>query len=59
LYTFLIQLYVGGTVDLSAVEVLKDGFMKELCQEKGNAVGGQNINDAFLQGCLDSFKGKP
>ncbi|KAL4224267.1 hypothetical protein ACF0H5_017721 [Mactra antiquata] len=61
--TIIIREYIfltptGGTADLSAVEVLKDGTLKELLQSHGNNAGGQNINDAFIQHCHDSFQGE-
>lgn len=43
---------------MSAVEVLEDGFLKELVKDKGAGVGGQNVNEAFFQSCYDSFTGK-
>ncbi|KAL4224277.1 hypothetical protein ACF0H5_017731 [Mactra antiquata] len=55
---FLVADLGGGTADLSAVEVLKDGTLKELHQSHGNNAGGQNINDAFIQHCHESFQGK-
>ncbi|WAR02232.1 HS12B-like protein [Mya arenaria] len=47
----------GGTADLSAVEVLGDGSLKELCNVQGQLVGGQNVNEAFLQSCSENFEG--
>ncbi|WAR02229.1 hypothetical protein MAR_008787, partial [Mya arenaria] len=47
----------GGTADLSAVEVLGDGSLKELCYVQGQLVGGQNVNEAFLQSCHENFEG--
>ncbi|XP_053391357.1 heat shock 70 kDa protein 12A-like [Mercenaria mercenaria] len=47
----------GLTADLSAVKVLEDGFLKEICRAKGELAGGQNVNDAFFQVCYDSFEG--
>ncbi|KAL4224262.1 hypothetical protein ACF0H5_017715 [Mactra antiquata] len=55
---FLVADLGGGTADLSAVEVQKDGTLKELSKSHGNNAGGQNINDAFMQHCHDSFQGK-
>ncbi|KAL4224264.1 hypothetical protein ACF0H5_017717 [Mactra antiquata] len=57
----LIVIYLeifSGTADLSAIEVEEDGKLKELQVSYGNNAGGQNINDAFLQHCHDSFQGK-
>ncbi|XP_053375615.1 heat shock 70 kDa protein 12B-like [Mercenaria mercenaria] len=54
---FLVADLGGGTADLSAVEVEENGFLKEICQPLGDPVGGQRINDAFLQVCHDNFKG--
>lgn len=48
---------LGGTADLSAVEVLPDGLLKELCKDQGLCVGGQNVNEAFFQSCHNSFSG--
>ncbi|XP_060556739.1 heat shock 70 kDa protein 12A-like isoform X4 [Ruditapes philippinarum] len=47
----------GLTADLSAVKVLDDGFLKEICLSQGELAGGQNVNDAFFQACHDSFDG--
>ncbi|KAL4224275.1 hypothetical protein ACF0H5_017729 [Mactra antiquata] len=55
---FLVADLGGGTADLSAVEVQKDGTLKELSKSHGNNAGGQNINDAFMQHCHDSFQGE-
>ncbi|KAL4224263.1 hypothetical protein ACF0H5_017716 [Mactra antiquata] len=55
---FLVADLGGGTADLSAVEVQKDGTLKELHQSHGNNAGGQNINNAFIQHCHDSFQGE-
>ena len=39
------------------MEVLESGSLKEIVPPFGDAVGGQNINEAFLQVCFDAFKG--
>lgn len=54
---FFLYFSLGGTVDLSAVEVLPDGLLKELCKDQGLCVGGQNVNEAFFQSCHNSFSG--
>ncbi|WAR02231.1 HS12A-like protein, partial [Mya arenaria] len=46
----------GGTADLLAVEIQKDGSLKELCCDQGQLVGGQNVNEAFLQSCHENFE---
>ncbi|KAL4224284.1 hypothetical protein ACF0H5_017739 [Mactra antiquata] len=55
---FLVADLGGGTADLLAVEVNKNGTLEVLHQSHGKDVGGQNINDAFMQLCHDSFQGK-
>ncbi|XP_060597746.1 heat shock 70 kDa protein 12B-like [Ruditapes philippinarum] len=55
---FLVADLGGGTADLSAVEVDETGCLKEICPPLGDPVGGQKINEAFLQVCHDSFEGK-
>ncbi|XP_053375635.1 heat shock 70 kDa protein 12A-like [Mercenaria mercenaria] len=47
----------GLTADLSAVKVLEDGLLEEICLAEGELTGGQNVNDAFFQVCYDSFEG--
>jgi hypothetical protein len=46
------------TVDLSVVKVLDDGLLEEIYLSRGDLAGGQNVNDAFFQACLDSFDGE-
>ncbi|XP_053391356.1 heat shock 70 kDa protein 12A-like, partial [Mercenaria mercenaria] len=45
------------TADLSAIKVLENGFLEEICLAQGELAGGQNVNDAFFQVCHDSFEG--
>ncbi|WAR02233.1 HS12B-like protein, partial [Mya arenaria] len=47
----------GRTADISAIEVLGDGSLKELCNVQGQLIGGQNVNEAFLQSCIENFEG--
>ncbi|XP_045172179.2 heat shock 70 kDa protein 12B-like [Mercenaria mercenaria] len=54
---FLVADLGGGTADLSAVEVEETGLLKEICPPLGDPVGGQKINEAFLQVCHDNFEG--
>ncbi|XP_053391358.1 heat shock 70 kDa protein 12A-like [Mercenaria mercenaria] len=55
--TFLTVDLGGLTADLSALEVLENGSLKEVVLTTGKLVGGQNINDAFFHVCQDSFRG--
>ncbi|KAL3857849.1 hypothetical protein ACJMK2_012479 [Sinanodonta woodiana] len=51
----------GGTVDITAVEVLSVSpkkQLKEIIGANGGAWGGQRINDAFAQVCRDIFQDK-
>lgn len=56
---FLVADLGGGTADLSAVKVEDedDLFLDEICPPLGNNVGGQKINEAFLQVCCENFEG--
>lgn len=55
---FLVADLGGGTADLSAVKVEESGLLSELLPPLGDPVGGQKINEAFLQVCHDSFEGQ-
>ncbi|KAK3576578.1 hypothetical protein CHS0354_011256 [Potamilus streckersoni] len=46
----------GGTVDITAIEVLEDGQLRELVRANGGAWGAQNVNHAFQQHLRDTFK---
>ncbi|WAR11730.1 hypothetical protein MAR_025910, partial [Mya arenaria] len=46
----------GGRADLSTMEVLGDGSLKKLCCVQGQLVGGQNVNEVFLQSCHENFE---
>ncbi|KAK3595738.1 hypothetical protein CHS0354_025364 [Potamilus streckersoni] len=51
----------GGTIDITAVEVVQDtpyNRLKEIVGANGGAWGGQRINEAFQQACHDTFKSK-
>ncbi|XP_060556737.1 heat shock 70 kDa protein 12B-like isoform X2 [Ruditapes philippinarum] len=47
----------GLTADLSAVKVLDEGLLEEVCLSTGQLTGGQNVNDAFFQACHNNFDG--
>ncbi|XP_045173299.2 heat shock 70 kDa protein 12B-like isoform X1 [Mercenaria mercenaria] len=55
--TFLVADLGGLTADLSALEVLQNGDLREVVTTSGDVIGGQNINDCFFQVCQESFRG--
>ncbi|KAL3857037.1 hypothetical protein ACJMK2_011737 [Sinanodonta woodiana] len=48
----------GGTIDITAVEVLEKGQLKQIMVAHGGPWGAQRINDAFSQLVIDVFKTK-
>ena len=50
-------LLVGGTLDITAIKVRSDGFLTEICSMQGAQIGGNDVNNAFLQACKDVLDG--
>ncbi|KAK3608752.1 hypothetical protein CHS0354_005841 [Potamilus streckersoni] len=46
----------GGTVDITAFEVIDDGCLKQITRANGGPWGGQRINDSFSQLVRDVFQ---
>ncbi|KAL3857488.1 hypothetical protein ACJMK2_012156 [Sinanodonta woodiana] len=53
---FLVVDLGGGTVDISAVEVVEGGRLKEIVAANGGPWGGQSINEIFLKHFKKHFK---
>lgn len=58
--------FIGGTVDITVHEVLKDGNLRELLSANGGPWGGATVDEAFVdflaqissQDAVDAFKTK-
>ncbi|KAK3595739.1 hypothetical protein CHS0354_025365 [Potamilus streckersoni] len=55
---FLVVDLGGGTLDVTGVEVLEDGKLKQILRSHGGPWGGHRVNDAFMNICKETFKSK-
>ncbi|KAL3857837.1 hypothetical protein ACJMK2_012467 [Sinanodonta woodiana] len=55
---FLVVDLGGGTLDVTGIEVLKDGKLKQILRPHGGPWGGHRVNDAFMDICKKTFKSK-
>lgn len=40
--------HLGGTVDITTVQINKDSTMKQVCMSGGGPLGGMRVDDRFM-----------